>query len=130
MTKIGRPKQGDAPSWYPAFWAEACGDDLLTALPQNQRYVEQTLAQIKPHQQDMCYASGKWTLKQVLIHLSDEERYYGYKAFCCSRGVGAFLKIPMSQAYCIDFNAPNRSLADIGENCTPCEWLPSHCFKI
>jgi hypothetical protein len=48
-----------------------------------------------------------------LIHLADEERYYAYKAFCCSRGTAVFLEVPMSAVYCADFNAGSRSLTDI-----------------
>lgn len=113
MRKIGRPIPADAPFWYPAFWELATGDDLLTALEQNMVAVEQTLSKITPRQIDMRYASSKWTLKQLLIHLADEERYYGYKAFCCSRGSMAFLEAPMSEGYCNGFNSENRSLADI-----------------
>jgi len=113
MHKIGRPQSTDAPSWYPDFWALAPGDDLITALRQNQREVQRTLLQLKPEQLERRYAMDKWTLKQVLIHLADEERYYAYKAFCCSRAVRVFLEVPMGVTYCADFNASNRSYEDI-----------------
>ncbi len=32
------------------------------------------------------YAEGKWSLKEVLGHLTDAERVFGYRAFCVGRG--------------------------------------------
>jgi len=113
MHKISRPQSTDAPAWYPDFWALAPGDDLITALQQNQQEVQRTLLLLRSEQLERRYAANKWTLKQVLIHLADEERYYAYKAFCCSRAVGVFLEVPMSAAYCADFNASNRGYEDI-----------------
>ncbi|MDQ0109789.1 hypothetical protein J2T02_004934 [Chitinophaga terrae (ex Kim and Jung 2007)] len=115
MIKIGRPYIDAAPPWYIPFFDLAPGDDLIAALHENLEAVLQTLDQIQPDRLSYRYATGKWTLKQVLIHLADEERYYAYKAFCCSRGTAVFLEVPMSETYCADFNADNRTLIDIRE---------------
>ena len=37
-------------------------------------------------QADYAYAEGKWTLKEVLGHLIDAERFFSFRAFCFSRG--------------------------------------------
>jgi len=37
------------------------------------------------------YAEGKWSIRQVLGHLVDAERVFGYRAFCFSRGERAAL---------------------------------------
>ena len=31
------------------------------------------------------YAEGKWTIKEILLHLIDAERVFGYRAMCVSR---------------------------------------------
>lgn len=33
-----------------------------------------------------AYADGKWTLKQMLRHVTDTERVFGYRAMCFARG--------------------------------------------
>ncbi|TFG66102.1 MAG: DinB family protein, partial [Gemmatimonadales bacterium] len=35
---------------------------------------------------DYRYASGKWSVKEVLGHLSDSERIFGMRATCIARG--------------------------------------------
>lgn len=35
---------------------------------------------------DRAYAPGKWTIKQVLGHVTDLERIFGFRAFCFARG--------------------------------------------
>ena len=37
-------------------------------------------------QGDFAYAEGKWTLKELLLHLSDTERIFQYRLLCIARG--------------------------------------------
>jgi hypothetical protein len=114
MIKIHRPDIKDAPSWYPYFFDLATGDDLITALQSNQQRVQQLLHSIPSSFADYRYAADKWSVKQVFIHLADDERYYAYKSFCYSRQIDVHLEVPAGAGYAKDFNAANRTLADIG----------------
>ncbi len=48
-----------------------------------------TLAQLSPlgerAVQGLTYASAKWTLKDVVGHLADDERIFAYRALCVAR---------------------------------------------
>jgi hypothetical protein len=112
---IHRPNLSDAPSWYSHFFDKAPGDDLLVALQNSKAETLCLIDSIPFSAENTSYAPNKWTIKQVFIHLCDEERYYGYKAFCYSRRSDVNLEIPMSSAYTNDFNAPNRTLHDVRE---------------
>lgn len=50
--------------------------------------MERFLGEIKgltEEQLSFSYAEGKWTLRQVLIHINDVERIFGYRALACLR---------------------------------------------
>ncbi len=115
MIKIGRPNVNDAPSWYPYFFNLADGDDLIEALQNNKQHMLNLIASIPFSAEDYKYAENKWTVKQVFIHLADDERYYAYKAFCYSKQVNVNLEIPRGESYDKDFNSTNRTLTDISE---------------
>jgi hypothetical protein len=113
MIKIGRPDINDAPRWYPYFFNLAKGDDLIQALEQVKQDTINLIKSIPPELEDFKYAEDKWSVKQVFIHLCDEERYYAYKSFCYSRQTDVYLEIPMGKNYTKDFNVTGRTLKDI-----------------
>jgi len=115
MRKIGRPNIEDAPPWYPYYFDLAQGDDLIEALQYSKQEMLDLTISIPPELGDYKYAEDKWTIKQVFIHLADDERYYAYKAFCYSRQIDVYLEVPRGEDYNKDFNARNRTLNDIVE---------------
>ncbi|MCF2447290.1 DinB family protein [Dyadobacter sp. CY345] len=115
MKIIGRPKLEDAPHWYPYFLNLAPGNNLIEALENNKSQMLDIIASVPASLENFAYAENKWTVKQVFIHLADDERYYAYKAFCYSRQINVLLEVPQGQEYNKDFNAQNRTLEDIAE---------------
>jgi hypothetical protein len=115
MKKIGPPNLSDAPEWYAYFLNLIKEDDLIEALENNKKQMLDLINSIPEEAADFRYAENKWNIKQVFIHLADEERYYAYKSFCYSRQTNVFLEIPMGETYTKDFNAGNRTLKDISE---------------
>jgi hypothetical protein len=114
MIKIGRPNLNDAPSWYAYFFDLAPGEDLIAALQQNKQHLLELISAVPAAAENYKYAADKWTLKQVFIHMAEEERYYMYKAFCCSRQIDIILEVPPSGgAYAKDFNAGRRTLTEV-----------------
>ena len=115
MIKIHRPNLADMPPWYPYFINLVNGDDLIDALEENKKELIGLISSIPYEAEEFSYAADKWTIRQVFIHLADDERYYAYKAFSYSRQSNVFLEVPRSQAYNKDFNATGRTLKDICE---------------
>jgi hypothetical protein len=112
---IERPNANDAPAWYKRYFDLAAGTDLIAALKSNKQETIELINSISSSKENFSYAPDKWTIKQVLIHLIDEERYYTYKSFCYSRQSDVNLEIPMGVEYSKNFNAGNRTLKDIAE---------------
>jgi hypothetical protein len=67
---------------------------------------------------DYRYAPGKWSLKEVIGHLSDTERVFTYRALRIGRGDATALTGFDDQSYVTEMCAESRSLADVMQEWT------------
>jgi uncharacterized damage-inducible protein DinB len=65
--------------------------EVLAVLESQVDEVRRLLAAVPAGQESHRYAEGKWSIRQVIGHLVDAERVFGYRAFCFSRGERAAL---------------------------------------
>ena len=83
MSKSGRPADGEFADYAKADIDFVAGDDAVAALARQ----ENETAQLFERAGELpAYAEGKWTLKEVLGHLIDDERVFAYRALCVARG--------------------------------------------
>lgn len=86
MALRGRPQPGEYADYAQADIDLVPGDDVLHVL---RAQMEETQALLAPVGDARAgapgYAPGKWTLKQVVGHLSDDERIFAYRALCVAR---------------------------------------------
>ncbi|HVE79813.1 MAG TPA: DinB family protein [Gemmatimonadaceae bacterium] len=61
------------------------------------------------------YAEGKWSVREVLGHLADVERIFGYRALCIGRGDGTPLPGFDENAYVAAAGADARPLPELAE---------------
>jgi uncharacterized damage-inducible protein DinB len=82
----GRPDESEYPPYAAKYVNLVVGDDILPILSAQ---LEQTMALLKPVDErrasEFVYASGKWTIKQVLGHMGDTERVFAYRALSVAR---------------------------------------------
>ena len=85
--RTGRPAPGEYADDASQDILAVAGDDAVEAL---MRLAEETVALFhalaEPAARGLTYAQGKWTLKEVLGHLIDDERVFAYRLLCVSRG--------------------------------------------
>jgi uncharacterized damage-inducible protein DinB len=62
-------------------------DDILQLLTDNQQSSFELFYNLDDEKanSNYSYAPGKWTVKQLLGHMVDTERVFGFRAFCFSR---------------------------------------------
>ncbi|MHA4811265.1 DinB family protein [Flavitalea flava] len=59
--------------------------DILKGLEKNTTQIFKLLKKIPHKKIDYAYAEGKWTIREVVQHLIDAERVFGYRALSFSR---------------------------------------------
>jgi hypothetical protein len=80
--RSGRPAAGEFASYAQGDIDYVAGDDAVAALEAQGR----DTAALFANAGDLpAYAEGKWTLKEVLGHLIDDERIFAYRALCVAR---------------------------------------------
>jgi uncharacterized damage-inducible protein DinB len=83
----GRPLRGEYGPHAQTDIDQVPGDDAVIVL---EALADQTLTflQSLPVERlvGLRYAPGKWTVKDVIAHVADDERIFAYRALCIARG--------------------------------------------
>ena len=87
--------------------------DLIAQLDQRSTDTVSLLEGLSPDRADFAYAPGKWTIKQVLGHIIDAERVFGYRALRFARNDATELPGFDENLYVENANFAKRSLADL-----------------
>lgn len=112
--RSGRPQKGEFADYAKSDIDEVEGDDAVEALAAQERATRKLLEPlIEGEVAGLRYAPGKWTLKEVVGHLADDERIYAYRALCVARGEPLPLPGFDEQLYVASADFETRSLVDL-----------------
>jgi hypothetical protein len=84
--RLSRPPRSEVPESYEEYFACLPGDDAWPELVSQTADVERLLGGLSEDRALFRYAPGKWSVKEVLGHLNDCERVFGYRALRFARG--------------------------------------------
>jgi hypothetical protein len=82
---IGRPEKSEAATYYFTYIDQVVGDDVKTALTTQ---LEECLAFFSGTSEEKSlhrYSPEKWSIRQVLNHISDTERTFAFRALWFAR---------------------------------------------
>lgn len=82
----GRPEANEAAPYYFTYIDKAPGDDALGAMDNQLIEMLPVLLSITEEQSVHRYAPDKWSIRQVLNHVSDTERAFAFRALWFARG--------------------------------------------
>jgi hypothetical protein len=80
----GRPEPGEYAEYMAGAIAAVEGEEIASIL-QGQADATAALFQSFGDRLDHAYAPGKWTVRQILGHLIDDERIFGYRMLNVAR---------------------------------------------
>jgi uncharacterized damage-inducible protein DinB len=110
-----RPQQGDYNPYFDNYISLVKGENIIAVLESNLRTTRDFLKSIPEEKADYAYADGKWSVKQVIIHITDTERVFAYRALTIARADNTPLPGYDENIWANNCAAEKRTLADVLE---------------
>ena len=101
------------PEYYHRYIEQVEEHDLVTALTKQRNTFIGFLNKIPADKYDYRYAPGKWTLKELLLHILDAERIFAYRSLCFARKESNPLPGFDEEIYAANSKAENRNWPDM-----------------
>ena len=116
MRHIAKPNEGEYPS-YASMYIRLLPDDglLLEHLQSNFVAMKELILSLPGEKLNYRYAAGKWTIKEILVHIVDDERIYAYRALRFARNDKTELPGFEQDDYAMASHANERSIESIFE---------------
>ena len=110
--KSGRPQPGEYAAYAEADIDRVHGDDAVAALQRQELEFTSLVRSVDENRiAGLRYAPDKWTVKEVIGHIIDDERIFAYRALCIARGDRSPLESFDEKAYVAGANFEERPLA-------------------
>jgi hypothetical protein len=81
-----RPLDSEFASYFQKYVAHVSEEEVLPAMRSQVDALELLLDRVTPEHETFRYAEGKWSIRQIVGHLIDGERVFGYRSLCIARG--------------------------------------------
>src|SRR5579863_9888871 len=83
---IGRPEESEAAKYYFTYIDRVVGDDVVAAIEGQLESSWALFLRISEDKSLHRYAPDKWSIRQVLNHVTDSERAFAFRALWFARG--------------------------------------------
>lgn len=110
-----RPEKTEYAEFYETYVSLVEENDIVSVLAEQLIGLQNLLASIPEEKGSFAYAEGKWTIKQLIGHLSDGEKIFAYRALRFARADETPLEGFEQDGYVANGNSNESSLADLIE---------------
>lgn len=83
---MSRPLENEYAPYYQNYVSQAPEEDILPAMRSQVDALDVLLDRVAPDRETYRYAEGKWSIRELVGHLIDGERMFGYRVLCIARG--------------------------------------------
>ncbi|HKD50330.1 MAG TPA: DinB family protein [Candidatus Acidoferrum sp.] len=108
-----RPEAGEFAEYYGKYIAKVPGSDLTGILESERLQMTRLFAGRGERDGSFRCAPGKWTIKEILGHVTDAERIFAYRALRIGRGDETPLSSFEQDDYVKNGGFAERKLADL-----------------
>jgi uncharacterized damage-inducible protein DinB len=108
-----RPEPSEFAPYYKNYIDLVKVDNPIKALEDQIIAMQAFLSEIPEERESYRYAEGKWSIKEIIGHLIDTERIFGYRALCIARKDKSSFPGYDENAYVAAANFDARSFYDL-----------------
>jgi DinB family protein len=83
---MSRPLENEYAPYFHNYVSQAPEEDILPAMRSQVDALDVLLDGVTPDRETYRYAEGKWSIREIVGHLIDGERTFGYRVLCIARG--------------------------------------------
>lgn len=112
---IAKPQANEYNVWYENYIRQTPEGNILELLNQNQQRTADLFRNIPEAKSDFTYAAGKWTIKEVLGHIIDSERVFGFRLFWFLRKAGTPMPSFDQDEFMQNANFAKRTLKSLAD---------------
>ncbi|MBK7965070.1 MAG: DinB family protein [Bacteroidetes bacterium] len=113
MNKFDRNKIQPLPTFFDRYILEVEEDDLIQALGNSLEYWDNFDWDLLEKLGNRVYQAGKWSVKDILQHINDNERVQSYRILRFARNDNTSLPGYDEDLFVANANANDRSLDDL-----------------
>jgi uncharacterized damage-inducible protein DinB len=110
---MARPQPTDYAAYYDTYISKVKGDTINEVIASYSNSLLAFYDSLPEEKADYAYADGKWTVKELLLHIIDAERIFSYRALRIARKDLTPLPGFDENAYTPVSNASARSLQSL-----------------
>ena len=115
MANIGHPDPAEYAPYYANYVGNVTEDDVVAALEAQARETAALLARVDDDKAAYRYAPEKWSVKQIVGHVTDAERIFAYRALAVARGDKNSLPGFDENDYVSNADFDRRSMRELAE---------------
>ena len=83
---MNRPNETEYAPDFQGYVDQVSESDVMHVLRGELDELDVLLGGVSAEKETYAYADGKWTIREIVGHLIDGERVFGYRALCIARG--------------------------------------------
>lgn len=115
MKNTGKPQATEYGSFHQSYIDNVTEDDIVGGLDAQGRETASFLGGLTEEQASHRYAPDKWSIKQLVGHVTDGERIFAYRALCIARGETTPLPGFDQDPYVVNGGSDDRPWSDLVE---------------